>query len=183
MRHLEHSVRPREIMKSWFNPKTEKRASSVAGVGLFARERILSGELVAVKAGAVLHRQEFNLIKSSITPAEIQIDDDLFITPLRPEEVEENMLRLNHSCDPNVGVRGQITFVAMQDIPAGSELTIDYAMIDGDQDESMDCACSAERCRKTITGNDWRKPELQERYAGYFSQYLDERISQVKKAL
>lgn len=39
---------------------------------------------------------------------------------------------LNHLCNPNVGVRGEITFVAMRDIKAGEELTTDYAMIDDD---------------------------------------------------
>jgi hypothetical protein len=64
----------------------------------------------------------------------------------------------------------------MRDIPAGSELTIDYAMIDGDPDERMECSCGATTCRGTITGNDWRLPDLQQRYAGYFSRYLEERF-------
>ena len=33
------------------------------------------------------------------------------------------MLYSNHSCDANLGIRGEITFVAMRDIPAGEELT------------------------------------------------------------
>jgi SET domain-containing protein len=44
----------------------------------------------------------------------------------------------------------------MRDIPAGAELTIDYAMIDGHADERMACSCGAPECRKIITGNDWR---------------------------
>ena len=91
--------------------------------------------------------------------------------------VERNILCLNHSCDPTVGVRGQITFVAMRDVPAGAELTIDYAMIDGDPRERMDCACGAAGCRKVVTGEDWRRPELQRRYAGYFSRYIADRIA------
>jgi hypothetical protein len=27
-----------------------------------------------------------------------------------------------------------------------------------------------------ITGKDWQRPELQRRYAGYFSAYLEEKI-------
>jgi len=74
-------------------------------------------------------------------------------------------------------VRGQITFVAMRDIAAGAELTIDYAMIDGDPAEHMVCTCGAKECRHIITGNDWRLQELQQRYAGYFSRYLHERFA------
>ena len=108
----------------------------------------------------------FALIKAEVTPAEIQIEDDLYIAPKSAGEVEANLLCLNHSCHPNVGVRGQITFVAMQDIAAGSELTIDYAMIDGDPNERLECSCGAPECRRVITGNDWQRPELQQRYAG-----------------
>lgn len=73
-------------------------------------------------------------------------------------------------------MRGQITFVAMRDIPAAAELTIDYAMIDGNPAERMACSCGAPECRKMITGNDWRLRELQQRYASYFSRYIQERF-------
>ena len=89
---------------------------------------------------------------------------------------------LNHACDPNVGVRGQVTFVALRDVPAGAELTIDYAMIDGDPAERMPCSCGAAACRGVITGDDWRRPELQARYAGRFSRYLQERIDGLRRA-
>jgi uncharacterized protein len=163
-------------MKSWFSPKTERRDSAIEGRGLFARANIDAAEIVAVKGGAIIDSATLQRISAEVSPAEIQIEDDLYIAPLHAEEIEENMLRLNHSCSPNVGVRGQVTFVAMCDIPAGAELTTDYAMIDGDPDERMDCACGAPACRRVITGNDWQRPELQQRYAGYFSRYLQERV-------
>src|SRR5499426_1578489 len=164
-------------MSSWFSPKTEKRTSAIQGRGLFARHAISAGEVVAVKGGAIMDSAAFALVRDQVSPAEIQIEDDLYIVPRTAAEVEANILCLNHSCRPNVGVRGQITFVAMRDIPAGSELTIDYAMIDGDQTERMECSCLAPECRKIITGSDWRLPELRRRYAGYFSRYLQDRIA------
>ena len=39
-------------------------------------------------------------------------------------------MHLNHSYEPNLGVQGQITFVALCDIAADEELTFDYAMTD-----------------------------------------------------
>jgi len=131
-------------MSSWFNPKTEKRTSPIGGRGLFARVAISAGEIVAVKGGAITDRSTFERVRNEVSPAEIQIENDLYIAPRSAAEVEANILCLNHSCDPNVGVRGQITFVAMHfvamhDIPASSELTIDYAMIDGDPAERIEC--------------------------------------------
>jgi SET domain-containing protein len=163
-------------MSSWFSPKTEKRASPIEGRGLFARHAISAGEIVAVKGGAIMASEALALVRDQISPAEIQIEDDLYIAPRTAADVESNILCLNHSCRPNVGVRGQITFVAMRDISVGSELTIDYAMIDGDPAERMVCSCGVPECRKVITGADWRLPELRRRYAGYFSRYLQERI-------
>lgn len=163
-------------MTSWFNPKTEKRSSSIQGRGLFARDSIARGEIVAVKGGAIMDSASFAWVRDEVSPAEIQIEDGLYIGPRSADEIEASILCLNHSCNPNVGVRGQITFVAMRDIPAGSELTIDYAMIDGDPSERMDCRCGAPECRRVITGDDWRLPELRERYKGYFSRYIQDRF-------
>ena len=89
------------------------------------------------------------------------------------------MLYLNHSCDPNLRVRGEITFVAMRDIRAGEELTHDWVMTD-DDDYSVECNCGAPNCRKILTGKDWQRPDLQKRYEGFFSAYLARRIASLK---
>ena len=162
---------------SWFSPKTEKRTSPIHGRGLFAREAIAAGEIVAVKGGAIMDVASFALVRDEVSPAEIQIEDGLYIAPRSAEEVEGSILCLNHSCNPNVGVRGQITFVAMHNIPTGTELTIDYAMIDADPAERMACSCGARECRTLISGSDWSLRELQRRYAGYFSRYIHDRIA------
>ena len=108
-------------------------------------------------------------------PSEIQITEDLFIGPTAMMEREGGMMHLNHSCDPNVGVQGQIVFVASRDIGTDEELTIDYAMID-DEPGEMECNCGTATCRKIITGNDWMKKELQRKYNGYFSWFIQRRL-------
>ena len=85
------------------------------------------------------------------------------------------MLFINHSCDPNVGFAGNIVLVAMRDIRPVEELTTDYALFD-DYDGSMPCQCGAPGCRGVITGHDWQRPDLQRKYRGYFSWYLQRRI-------
>ena len=164
-------------MTSWFHAHAEKRTSAIEGRGLFARAAIRAGEAVAVKGGAIIDGAALERILDEVSPAEIQIEDDLWIAPRSAAEVEANLLCLNHSCEPNVGVRGQITFVAMRDVAAGEELTIDYAIIDGDSRERMKCRCGTAACRGVVTGDDWRRPELQRRYAGWFSRYLADRIA------
>jgi uncharacterized protein len=160
---------------SYLSPNTLVHESAIHGRGLFARAGIGCDEIVAVKGGRIMNGATWARLQQTLGSAEIQIGDDLFIAPATEEEREGAMIYSNHSCDPNLGVRGQIVFVAMRDIHAGEELTHDWAMTD-DNDETMQCRCGAALCRKTITGRDWQRPELQERYAGYFSSYLTEKM-------
>jgi uncharacterized protein len=162
---------------SYRSPKTEVRESKIHGRGLFAIADIAKNEIVAVKGGHIVDGKTLReKITPMLGPVEIQIDDNLFIAPVTEEERELSMLYLNHSCDPNLGVRGDITFVATRDIRAGEELTHDWAMTD-DDDYSLECNCGASNCRKILTGKDWQRPDLQKRYAGYFSAYLARKIS------
>ena len=165
------------VSLSYRSPKTEVRDSKIHGRGLFAIADVAKDEIVAIKGGHIADRKTLReKIAPVIGPVEIQIDDDLFIAPVSEGERESSMLYLNHSCDPNGGVRGEITFVAMRNISGGEELTHDWAMTD-DEDYSMECNCGASDCRKVLTGKDWRRGHLQKRYAGYFSAYLARKIA------
>jgi hypothetical protein len=164
------------MILNYFSPKTEKRPSAVEGRGLFATEAIASGEVIVVKGGYVLTTAERNQIEETLGPSEIQIEDGLFIGPATEAEREGGMMHLNHSCAPNTGLQGQIVFVAMRDIFAGEELTIDYAMTDDEDGLEMPCKCGAPDCRQTVTGKDWQRPELQRRYRGYFSLFIERKI-------
>jgi SET domain-containing protein len=161
---------------SYRSLKTEVRHSPIHGRGLFATSDIGKGEVVAVKGGHIVTREQLRKITPQLGPVEIQIGDDLYIAPVIPEEREASMLYSNHSCQANLGMRGEITFVALRDISAGEELTHDWAVTD-DDDYSVRCSCGAANCRGTLTGKDWQRPDLQERYAGYFSTYLAEKIA------
>jgi SET domain-containing protein len=168
------------VSLSYLSPKTEVRESKIHGRGLFAIADIAKGEVVGVKGGHIVDRKTLREeITPVLGPVEIQIGDDLFIAPVSEEERELSMLYLNHSCDPNLGIRGEITFVAMRDIRSGEELTHDWAMTD-DDDYSIECNCGAADCRKILTGKDWQRPDLQKRYAGYFSSYLARKIALLK---
>jgi SET domain-containing protein len=162
---------------SYRSPKTEICESKIHGRGLFATADITKDEVVAVKGGHIISSDTLReKIMPRLGPVEIQIAENLFIAPLTEEEREGSMLYTNHSCDANIGMRGEITFVAMRDIGAGEELTHDWATTD-DDDYSVECRCASSNCRKILTGKDWQRPDLQKRYAGYFSAYLARKIA------
>jgi SET domain-containing protein len=162
-------------LASYRSPKTVVKNSGNVGRGLFAAESIARGEIVCVKGGHLIDRATLERHKAVVNEADLQIADDLYLAPLTAEEFESVMMFLNHSCEPNVGVQGQIVFVAMRDVAAGEELTLDYAMIDDDA-EPMACRCGAAACRGVVSGQDWRRPELQRKYAGYFAWHLQRRM-------
>lgn len=157
------------------SPKTEVRESLIHGEGLFAKQAITAGEVVAVKGGYILTRQEWEALEPRLGSAEIQVSEELFIAPIRQEQREGCMLYTNHSCDPNIALQGQIVFVAMRDIAPDEELTHDWATTD-DLDYIMECNCGSRNCRRTITGKDWMKLELQEKYKGWFCWFLQRKI-------
>ena len=161
---------------SYLSPKVTVKSSSIQGRGLFALEPIRAGEIVCVKGGHVFTKQRWLQLTEELGPAEIQIAEDLYIAPTSLEDREGGMIFSNHSCNPNIGVKGQIVFVAMRDIDRGEELTHDWATTD-DDDYEMECRCQSTNCRKVITGQDWRKPELQQKYRGFMSWYLQEKIA------
>jgi uncharacterized protein len=42
----------------------------------------------------------------------------------------------------------------------------------------MTCHCNTAQCRRVIDGRDWRRGDLQQRYRGYFSWYLQRKIDE-----
>jgi SET domain-containing protein len=161
---------------SYRSSKTKVQTSPIHGCGLFATAPIAKGEIVAVKGGHIVDGRTLReQIAPVLGPVEIQIDDDLYIAPISVAEREGSMLYSNHSCDANLGIRGQITFIAMRDIAAGEELTHDWCTTDNGH-YTVKCNCGSPNCRGRLTGKDWQRPELQRKYAGYFSAYLQKKI-------
>jgi uncharacterized protein len=169
------SVKNAAFALSDLSPKTEVCESSIHGRGLFARESVSVGEIVAVKGGYILNKQARTTLEKSLGSAEIQITEDLFIAPVEAGQREGSMVCTNHSCDPNIAIQGQIVFVAMKNISSGEELTHDWATTD-DLDYAIKCTCGSPNCRGTITGKDWMRKELQKKYKGWFSWFLQQKI-------
>lgn len=146
-------------------PKTE-------GNGIFAREPLKKDELLAVFGGTVYEWTAFTTLPERERSLSLQVEENLFLVP---EKIGAGDY-VNHSCDPNAGLSGQIALVAMREIQPGEEVCFDYAMSDTTPYDEFDCQCGAANCRGRVTGNDWRIRALQQRYAGYFTPYVQRRI-------
>jgi SET domain-containing protein len=64
---------------------------------------------------------------------------------------------INHCCDPNCETDEfdeHIWIIALRDIAPGEELTYDYNLYDGDDEDEAICYCSAKNCRGTMYGEE-----------------------------
>jgi len=63
-----------------------------------------------------------------------------------------------------------------ENIP-GDEITYDYCTTeDCELSPSRDCHCRQPNCRRTVTPQDWKQPELQARYASHFLPHIAAKI-------
>jgi uncharacterized protein len=148
------------MSRSYRSPKTEVRPSPIEGQGLFACRSITPGEIVAIKGGHILDRRTLDRMRSRVAGSSIQIADGFYIGARTRAEIRKNKLYINHSCAPNLGLVGQIVFVALRAIRRGEELTYDWAM-EENRPARLVCRCGASRCRRVLTGRDWQQARLQ----------------------
>ena len=146
-------------------------AFSIHGRGLIASEPIPAADVVLRWGGVVVTAAD--LASGRLGPGSWgQIDEDAFL--FGPADAADYFL--NHSCDPNVWLRGASTLVARRDIAVGEEIVGDYGTWEADPRYVLEpCACGTTVCRGRVTGDDWRRTELRQRYARHFVPFLEER--------
>lgn len=159
---------------SYLNPKLQAGPfHQKGGCGIVARQPVSKHEVLVFWGGRIITKDEVDPTIPDFSKRVLQIEEELFLyNPLLGDPAD----CFNHSCDPNAGLSGPTCLIAMRDIEAGEEITFDYAMCDDTNYDEFDCNCEQPHCRGRVTGADWRRPELQERYAGYFSPFIQRKI-------
>ena len=158
---------------SYLSSKLEGRPKADgSGNGIYSLEPINKGELVAVFGGVVYEWDAFIHLPDRERSLCLQVEDRHFLVPRPIGEGDY----VNHSCNPNAGLSGQIGLVAMRDIKIGEEVCFDYAMSDTMPYDEFTCGCESLNCRGLVGGNDWQKPVLQKRYAGFFAPHVQRKI-------
>ncbi len=152
----------------WVNPKIEVKDSPVDGRGSFATELVCKDEIVSVNGGLVVPIAEAKALREKVGSLRgLQISDDFLLTVLDPEEA-----MFNHSCDPNLGLSGPLTIVAMRDIQPGEEIFFSYFFSDVNFD-AFPCNCGTAICRGVVKPTGWNDDLVfQKKYARYYSPYL-----------
>lgn len=167
---------------SWQNPKLEIRDTGRYGRGVFCRDDICCGETLFVIGGQILTNVEEQSLPTNLFDKPFEIADQFSIGPKSSEDLEMVAhWSLNHGCDANAGFLGQIILAALRPIEQDAEIVCDYAMCLRPGDPFMfECLCGSPLCRHVVTSEDWKLPELQRRYHGYFQWYLQEKINRLR---
>jgi hypothetical protein len=158
----------------WLHPGVEVGQSDVAGRGLFSTVDLAAGTVVSRLGGTLVGTEELRrlLATSASYVDSIVVDADVHLL-LAPGN--DNRFG-NHACDPNLGWVDEFSLATLQPVPAGAELFHDYAMSTVEPDFVLRCHCPSYRCRQMVEGTDWRIPQLQRRYAGHWTPYVQRLI-------
>ena len=140
---------------------------------MFATQAIPEGEVVVIIGGTVMSEDAFQAFVRTVSRFNaIQIAENTHLV-----DIPTSPGGMNHSCDANLWMRDEVTVVARRAIVMGEELTQDYALYTANPDWVLSpCHCGSPFCRHQVTGNDWQRVDVQERYRHHFSPFLNERI-------
>jgi len=119
------------------------------GSGIFASADFARGNVIAKIAGRAVHHRVLWRRGGSFAANCIRFGPNTYLDPS-----SEAGRYLNHSCEPNAGIRkwnNQLFLVAAERIQKGTQIVIDYSTTLGDDDIwTMRCNCGTKKCRKTI---------------------------------
>lgn len=151
----------------WLSDQVEVRPSRIAGLGLVATGEIAGGTVVSRLGG--------HLVSDAALREMLRAPRDAYIDTVSIFEDGNLVLPVgtanhygNHSCEPNLWWVEPFSLATRTRIAAGTELTVDYGTLTDDPDYWMECACRTATCRRIITGVDWTRPDLQDRYGDHW---------------
>ena len=118
------------------------------GRGVFVTRPFAADEEILVFTGAEIDFLA-TLAKGERECDAFQIGVDRYL------DLEPPGVFLNHSCDPNTGIRDNVRLVALRDLGAGEEIRFDYSTTLDEDHWELDCCCGALNCRGRVRDFRW----------------------------
>ncbi|MBC7457192.1 MAG: SET domain-containing protein [Bdellovibrionaceae bacterium] len=147
--------------------KVSIRRTKKKGRGIYADKDIRKGEFIAIFDGPI-YDGEVEWTEDMYNHA-IQFDKDLWRDSVGIARL------INHSCDPNCGIKDLFKVVAMRKIKADEEISWDYEMTEKNPHWKMKCQCGTNICRGII-GNYKNMPKsIRKKYGTYISAWLTQK--------
>jgi SET domain-containing protein len=138
------------------------------GLGIFASRAIAQDEVIGEITGT--RNSVVNTTAEDVLGHDrwIGMGNNTWIDPQFP------FSHINHSCNPNAGIRGMAHMVAMRPIPKGEEITFDYSTTEEDPRWCMRCNCHQSGCRGEIRSIHFLPRETFERYVPYIPNHFQD---------
>ncbi len=138
------------------------------GKSVFAREFIQKDEFIAGFYGEIYEAANAMSLAPTVVNHAIQFSE------CKWRDANGLARYLNHSCEPNCGIKGLFDIVAMTDIQVGTELCWDYAMTENSNwiVPGNKCECGSQQCRTTISPYRELPQETKDKYINYTSDWL-----------
>ena len=160
----------------WVHPSLEVRPSAIGGHGLFAIAAIDTGVVVIRLGGRLVSTAELHRMFDEATDDHdvdtVAVDVDVHL--VLPAGTVAHYA--NHDCEPTMWPLDSYELATRVPVAVDDELTLDDGLISADPTFRMGCTCGAVTCRSVVTGEDWRRPELVQRYGGHWPTGLQRRI-------
>ncbi len=158
------------------NPKLIREENSIYGKAVFAKEDIAKDEIIALWDGPVYEAENNSDLPNDLP---LMIADHAIQFEKNKWRDSKGLARyINHSCEPNCGIKGLFVIVAMRNIKKGEEITWDYEMTEN-SDWQMHCTCGTASCRKIIRAYRFLPGEIKTKYQNYTSRWLTENDSKL----
>ena len=120
--------------------------SAISGKGVFAKRDFKKGDIISFFKGKPMTFFVHNKKDALSGQNWLGVGRNRWI------DSEQPLVYINHSCNPNTSVKGKVTLVALRNIEKNTEITMDYAVTEGDLLWEMkeECCCGEKNCRKII---------------------------------
>lgn len=155
--------------------KVEVRFSPIHGKGIFAVRPFKKGEAVFVVRGPIISYKE---------EPDWRIGADWLQVGCAKWKIaykNNPWIYINHSCNPNVGLCGNNTVVALRQIKKGEEILIDYSFTEASTNGwKMKCRCGDNNCRHIIRSIQFLPLDIYQKYQRYIPLFLKKEYKKCK---
>ncbi len=127
------------------------------GRGLFATRNISKGETILHFTGSIITQDDVDQRSDKDAANALQIEEDLYM------DLKEPGVLVNHSCNPNAGIKEDKFLIAIKDISIDEEITWDYST-SVDTEWTMPCHCQEKDCRTMVEDFESLSSEIQQKY-------------------
>jgi SET domain-containing protein len=146
------------------------------GKAVFANTDFKQGEEIIEFKGKLFTYEELPVPYDDVEDHYVQIDKNLYMGP--SGKIDDF---LNHSCNPNSGIKikgKRVILMAIKDVKKGEEITWDYSTTMDEDDWELNCMCKCKNCRKRIRDFRYLPKDIQQKYIelGIVPKYILENL-------